>query len=851
MLRKNLTTITTMVLMIAVVAAAVLLYGTSAAYAAGTEKTTEEILADNGLPVVYINIGDEEFEKVNESDDHSYKCESGTVTVTVPEGYKGDYSEDVLDDSGLKNLEIEYFRGRGNSTWSTDKKPYKLKLKEKTDLLGMGADKTWALLANRYDVTMLHNRIALYMANSLGLKYTPKGLPVDLVVNGKYHGSYFLAQDVKIGETRVAIDELEKNHTTAPKVTGGYLLAMWPYYKEAPENVFATERGLRFGMEEPQFDPEFDEETQQWKEQAPKEQRDYIIDYMQKTEDAIFGEDLKDQDGVPYTDYMDTDSAARYWWVEIFCKNSDALTSPSTYLYKERDKTDEARNVTEKGKLYWGPLWDMDLSMEEFGGPEQVLDDDDGFNFQYLEWLDYLRAHDPSYRAKLIQCWNELDAVIGDILKDGGVLEKMVQEQRNSYIDDFDRWGLENETGIYSKYSTGEEVYDAATEDLWIWLTLRKRWMKKHVSDDALADIYAEVTLKDESGAVIDTVEVVKKIGFMPYPAAPEKKGYVFTTWKREDTGKTVGRYDDINENMTLVPVYVKESDVKKKAKTIAFEVYDPWAELSSKVFEPSLTVDPYDFNGFTVRWYSSDPEVAEVDEYGEGIVRLKKTGKTTITAKVLSGKTFSYVLTVYDAMETHSREPEYIKAGTSTINLKVGQTACIRWLIGPQPCKIDYDCESSNDKVVEDISRSMIKAISAGKATLEAFIQNNESISAKVTVIVTKYANTLKAKAKSKAVKVRAKTLKKKTVRITRKKAVKVTGAVGKVSYKRVKITCKKKLKKAAKKKIKVNAKTGKITLKKGLKKGVYKVKIRVRAAGNAKYKAAAKNVSVKIVVK
>ena len=201
--------------------------------------------------------------------------------------------------------------------------------------------------------------------------------------------------------------------------------------------------------------------------------------------------------------------------------------------------------------------------------------------------------------------------------------------------------------------------------------------------------------------------------------------------------------------------------------------------------------------------------------------------------------------------METHSREPEYIKAGTSTINLKVDQTACIRWLIGPQPCKIDYDCESSNDKVVESISRSMIKAISAGKATLKASIQNNESISAKVTVIVTKYTNTLKAKPKSKTVKVRAKKLKKKTLRITRKKAIKVTGAIGKVTYKRVKITCKKKLKKAAKKKIKVNAKTGKITLKKGLKKGVYKVKIRVRAAGNAKYKAAAKNVSVKIVVK
>ena len=147
MTKKRLTTFTAVILMIAVISAGVLTYGTNAAFADGTEKTTEEILADNGLPIVYINIGDEEFDKVNESDDHSYRCETGTVTVTVPDGYKGDYSEEVL--SNMEGLEIEYFRGRGNSTRSTDKKPYKLKLKKKTDLLGMDADKTWALLANR------------------------------------------------------------------------------------------------------------------------------------------------------------------------------------------------------------------------------------------------------------------------------------------------------------------------------------------------------------------------------------------------------------------------------------------------------------------------------------------------------------------------------------------------------------------------------------------------------------------------------------------------------------------------------------------------------------------------------
>ena len=49
-----------------------------------------------------------------------------------------------------------------------------------------------------------------------------------------------------------------------------------------------------------------------------------------------------------------------------------------------------------------------------------------------------------------------------------------------------------------------------------------------------------------------------------------------------------------------------------------------------------------------------------------------------------------------------------------------------------------------------------------------------------------------------------------------------------------------------------KVNSKTGKLTVKKGLKKGTYVVKVKVRAAGNSNYKAsAAKNVKYTIKVK
>ena len=48
---------------------------------------------------------------------------------------------------------------RGNSTNELDKRPFKLKLDKKSDLLGMGKSKHWILLANAIDATLLRNRL--------------------------------------------------------------------------------------------------------------------------------------------------------------------------------------------------------------------------------------------------------------------------------------------------------------------------------------------------------------------------------------------------------------------------------------------------------------------------------------------------------------------------------------------------------------------------------------------------------------------------------------------------------------------------------------------------------------------
>ena len=96
------------------------------------------------------------------------------------------------------------------------------------------------------------------------------------------------------------------------------------------------------------------------------------------------------------------------------------------------------------------------------------------------------------------------------------------------------------------------------------------------------------------------------------------------------------------------------------------------------------------------------------------------------------------------------------------------------------------------------------------------------------------------------KTVKLKEEKLERKAQTIARKKVLIVKGAKGKVTYKIAKVTPAK-----YKKYFKMNKKTGNVTVKKGLKKGTYRIKAAVTAAGNRKYKKKTKKATFKVIVK
>jgi hypothetical protein len=84
-----------------------------------------------------------------------------------------------------------------------------------------------------------------------------------------------------------------------------------------------------------------------------------------------------------------------------------------------------------------------------------------------------------------------------------------------------------------------------------------------------------------------------------------------------------------------------------------------------------------------------------------------------------------------------------------------------------------------------------------------------------------------------------KATTLKMKAVVVAR--PLKVSGAKGTLSFKKA----------SGAKQLTINAKTGKVTVKKGTKKGTYTIKVKVTSGKKGIYKAAAKTVTCKVVVK
>lgn len=357
--------------------------------------------------------------------DNSYK--DYTVKLTNPESSSGlpllilytDDAQDIksketwsmgkfkLDPQNNRDIAplsgITEIRGRGNSTWGFAKKPYALKLQDKTKgtFMGMKAHKRWVLLANYADKTSIRNRIAFELGKKLGLPWTPDSRFVEVILNGKFLGNYLLTEQIKIDSKRVNIEEVDNKETDLNKITGGWLMEIDRYYSNGETRYFRPDISqLPIIVKEP--------------EDANTAQMNYINKYFNSFEQLIYPTLPKGTpyhqgntqvagipDSAEYGKYIDINSFINYWFVQELTENRDSRLPGSVYMYKGMNK-----------KLSIGPLWDFDQTT--FLGSRSWLHYDyipsaseyTGLEYRSLYYSQLFK--DPKFKNKTKERWKEV-----------------------------------------------------------------------------------------------------------------------------------------------------------------------------------------------------------------------------------------------------------------------------------------------------------------------------------------------------------------------------------------------------------------------------------------------------------
>lgn len=373
-----------------------------------------------GLPVMWIETeGRQDITSKEEYLKASFKLQENVTT-------RG--AGDVL-------IESVNIKGRGNSTWELAKKPYALKFDKKVSLLNEPKDKSWVLLANYTDKTMLRNAIAFYMGHISDLDYTPRYHFVELIINGRYNGTYQLCDKLKIAKDRVNVGD------------DGFLLEIDSRAPEEEDSRYFRVEHLSevINIKDPNVEYNDDDYN-------------YAKKYVTDVDSVLYSSNFTDpQEG--WQKYMDINSFVDWFLINEIAKNNDARLWSSCYM-----------NLKRGNKLKMGPIWDFDLSMGNISFNDCHLIS--GFWIKNTSWYARL-FKDPAFVAKVKERFDFFYSKRNDIMRvinaNATYLKYAVQENDNKWHTfytqtwpNYDIWGS----------------YNNEVQSMKEWLNARFEWLK-------------------------------------------------------------------------------------------------------------------------------------------------------------------------------------------------------------------------------------------------------------------------------------------------------------------------------------------------------------------------------------
>lgn len=379
-----------------------------------------------------------------------------------------DGSVDLEDAEGKVKL-------RGNSTSKAEKKPVNIKLSSKQSVLGMDKGKKWCILANAFDKSLIRNKLCFDLADKLGLNYISQSRFIDLYFNNELMGSYLITEPVDPGSNLVDIEEEGDD----------FMLEIERERYEEEVTYIETRSRVRFAINVPEV--------------PTTEQVTNIEKYVNNLETAFKTKKMSE-----YSKYIDVDSFVNYYVLcEIF-KAVDFNYSSTRFYVKD-------------GKMYAGPVWDVDLSS---GNASPVFYSgyyDNGVSYKgihctEMKWYEYLMKSD-EFVAKVNARIKEMFPTIENMYKSNNLGTNQIDLLLADYGTSFERNYLSKEEGgagwsITKRYSTCDNPrgleYTEHADNYLGNVEMLRNWLQNRVN-------YLQSEWSSIENNYVDTFEATKK----------------------------------------------------------------------------------------------------------------------------------------------------------------------------------------------------------------------------------------------------------------------------------------------------------------------------------------------------
>lgn len=455
------------------------------------EKYIVQIIFTSDIPQLYIDTESGNMDYIHEDKNNR---ESSDITV-VENG--------VVEYAG----ELEYIKGRGNTSWKKEQKPYSIKFAGKVSLFGMDASKKYNLVVPGEDSTFLKNKIILDLAEKAGIKFCAQTQFVDLYCNNEYMGLYLFTEKNEVESGRVNIfdidavneqanpgvnlaecEKIKEQYETlsavgeggyrcydipndiAKNIDGGYLLEFDFYqrYKyNLIDNGFITDYGQTFSVSNPQY--------------ISVSQMEYIRDYYQQFEDALLSADGYNSQGKYYAEYIDVESAAKMYVLHELVQETDVATS-SCFIAKDIN-----------GKMVMCAPWDFDRSMgygaseaykDIWLGDRVIISDATVPGRAYPHTIfSQLWTHS-DFRKEVVNQWENVFEPNMDWFAENN--RNTIEEIYDSAVAEECRWHQQN----YITLSDAKECYAAKTDKLNDFVEKRESFLENYFVSDANGVFY-------------------------------------------------------------------------------------------------------------------------------------------------------------------------------------------------------------------------------------------------------------------------------------------------------------------------------------------------------------------------